>query len=65
MSFFVAIPDMLSQVPWLVAKHLVQALPLVFTLQCLTGKADKNKNDINHHSTNESHNSYFVTNGNQ
>ena len=23
-------------------KHLVQALPPVFTLQCLTGKADKN-----------------------
>ena len=24
-------------------KHLVQALPPVFTLQCLTGKADKNR----------------------
>ena len=24
-------------------KHLVQALPPVFTLQCLTGKADKTK----------------------
>ena len=28
-------------------KHLVQALPLVFTLQCLTGKVDKNKNNSN------------------
>ena len=46
-------------------KHLVQALPQVLTLQCLTGKADKNNNDINHHSTNESHNDYFITNGNQ
>ena len=24
-------------------RHLVQALPPVFTLQCITGKVDKNK----------------------
>ena len=26
-------------------KHLVQALPFVYALQCLTGKRDKNKNN--------------------
>ena len=29
-------------------KHLVQALPTVFALQCLTGKADQNKQQQKH-----------------
>ena len=28
-------------------KHLEQALPSVYTLQCLTGKVDNNKNNSN------------------
>ena len=28
-------------------KHLEQALPSVYTLQCLTGKVDNNNNNIN------------------
>ena len=28
-------------------KHLEQALPSVYTLQCLTGKVDKNNNNNN------------------
>ena len=27
-------------------KHLVQAEPFVYTLQCLTGKVDNNNNEV-------------------
>ena len=34
-----------SRFPWLcMGKHLVQALPFVYALQCQTGKRDRNKN---------------------